>query len=402
MKVHRLIGLLTFATFPTIAGGIEIELRYDYDTSGFFNQPGAKETMRACADFFEDILVDQLEEINAASSGDNRNTWTARPRHPATGNSLEIVNLVVPEDTLIIYLGARDLPGSTAGFATSGLSVSGLTDFFNQVLYRGQTGASDTPATDFGPWGGSISFDTRKFDGSDRIWNFSLTETDTTKTDFVGVALHEICHLLGVGTADSWKDRAGDDLLFQGATSITANGGTAPALDSNKGHWSNSGSGPYQSTTFNSFGAPHGESQRVLTNAISLNNGGNHNVLTDLDLAALIDIGWEIKLPASGTVSVANGEVNFKVPTNTGFTYRILQGNLNSQFTNLGEAISGDGSAQTVVVPLVASGKDFFRFGVSTNSTSARAARNRIVIPSSEILSHEWSWQSKNCCAHSH
>ena len=137
-------------------------------------------------------------------------------------------------------------------------------------------------------------------------------------------------------------------------------------------------------------------------NAISLNNGGNHNVLTDLDLAALIDIGWEIKLPASGTVSVANGEVNFKVPTNTGFTYRILQGNLNSQFTNLGEAISGDGSAQTVVVPLVASGKDFFRFGVSTNSTSARAARNRIVIPSSEILSHEWSWQSKNCCAHSH
>ena len=402
MKVPRFIGLLTFATFPTTASGIEIELRYDYDTSGFFNQPGAKETMRACANFFEDILVDQLEEINAATSGDNRNTWTALPRHPATGNSLEIVNLVVPEDTLIIYLGARDLPGSTAGVATSGLSVSGVQNFLDQVLYRSQTGASDTPATDFGPWGGSISFDTRKFDGSNRPWNFSLTETDPTKTNFVGVALHEICHLLGVGTADSWKDRAGNDLLFQGTTSIAANGGTAPALDSNKGHWSNSGSGPYQSTTFNSFGAPHGASQRVLMNAISLNNGGSHNVLTDLDLAALIDIGWEIKLPASGTVSVANGEVNFKVPTNTGFTYRILQGNLNSQFTNLGEAISGDGSAQTVVVPLVASGKDFFRFGVSTNSTSARAARNRIVIPSSEILSHEWSWQSKNCCAHSH
>ena len=216
------------------------------------------------------------------------------------------------------------------------------------------------------------------------------------------MALHEICHLLGIGTADSWKDRAGNDLLFQGTTSTAANGGTAPSLDSDKGHWSNSGSGPYQSTTFNSFGTPHGESQRVLMNAISLNNGENHNVLTDLDLAALIDIGWKINLPAIGTISVANGEVNFKVPTSTGFTYRILQGNINSQFTNSGETISGDGSIQTVVVPQAASRRDFFRFGVSTDSAAARAARKRIVIPSSKILSHEWSWQSKNCCAHPH
>lgn len=129
-----------------------------------------------------------------------------------------------------------------------------MTSFFNQVLYRGQTGASDTPSTNYGPWGGSISFDTRKFDGSARVWNFSLTETDTFKTDFVG-------------NADSWLDRAG-----------------------------------------------------------------------------LIEISWEVKLPASGTASVANGEVHLKVPTITGFTYRILQGNLNAQFVNLGHAIAGNRS----------------------------------------------------------
>lgn len=400
MKIPRFVGLITFTALPMAVNGIEIELRYDYDTSGFFNQPGAKEAMRACADFFEEILVDELDEINAATSGDNRNIWSARPWHPATGNTLEIENLVVPANTLIIYPGARDLPGTTAGFATTGTSVSGVTSFFNQVLYRGQTGASDTPSTNYGPWGGSISFDTRKFDGSARVWNFSLTETDTSKTDFVGIALHEICHILGIGNADSWLDRAGSDLLFQGATSVAANGGSAPALTSNKGHWTNSGDGPYQSTTFNSFGAPHGESQRVLMSPISINNGGGHNVLTDLDLAGLIDIGWEIKLPASGTVSVANGEVHFKVPTNTGFTYRILQGNLNSQFANLGDAIAGNGSTQTMTFPLAPSGKDFFRFAVSTDSAAARPAPRKIAKPSSGILSHEWSWQSKNCCAH--
>jgi len=133
---------------------------------------------------------------------------------------------------------------------------------------------------------------------------------------------------------------------------------------------------------------------------ISINNGGGHNILTDLDLAGLIDIGWEIKLPASGTVSVANGEVHFKVPTNTGFTYRILQGNLNSQFANLGDAIAGNGSTQTMTFPLAPSGKDFFRFAVSTDSAAARPAPRKIAKPSSGILSHEWSWQSKNCCAH--
>ena len=170
--------------------------------------------MRACADCFEQILVDDLEEINTATSGDHRNTWTATRWHPATGNLLEITNLVVPADALIIYPGARDLPGTMAGFATTGTSVSRVTNFFNQVLYRGEAGASDTPSTDNGPLSGSISFDTRKFDGSTHVWNFPLTETSTSKTDFVGVALHEFCHILGIGNTGSWIDRAGNDLLF--------------------------------------------------------------------------------------------------------------------------------------------------------------------------------------------
>lgn len=379
---------------------IEIDLRYDYDTSGFFNQAGSKEAMRACADFFEKILTDELAEINAATSGNNQNTWSARPLHPATGASLDLVNLVVPQDTLIIYLGARDLPGSTTGFATSGISVSGFPAFFNTVFYRGQAGAEANPATDFGPWGGSIAFDTRLPNGNTRVWNFSTRTADPGKADFIGVALHEICHLLGIGTAHSWTGRAGSDLLFQGAASTAANGGTAPKLTSDKGHWTNSSPGPYQSPAFGSFATPHGINQDTLMNPVSNNFGVNHLVVTDLDLAGLIDIGWQVSLPATGAISVLDGQVTFRIPTNTTFTYQIQRGNLMTPFVNLGSPITGDGSVQISTTPVPASQRDFFRFMINGNAPAARSARGISIPAPLEIQTGQASWCVKGCCHH--
>ena len=42
MKIPRLIGLLAFIAIPMTISGIEF--RYDYDTSGVFNHPGAQDT----------------------------------------------------------------------------------------------------------------------------------------------------------------------------------------------------------------------------------------------------------------------------------------------------------------------------------------------------------------------
>lgn len=393
-----LLALLT--SLVSSSEAIKIDLRYDYDTSNFFDQPGSKEAMRSCADFFEQILSDELGEINAATSGDQRNTWSARPQHPATGSPLTIVDLVVPANTLIIYPGARNLPGTTTGFATSGLSVSGVTNFFNAVLYRGQAGADDDPATDFGAWGGSISFDTQLSNGDPRIWNFSTTEADSSRTNFVGVALHELCHILGIGNADSWLAQADENLLFQGKASVAANDGTPPEVSENKSHWAGSSPGPYQSQSFGSFFTPHGLSQRTLMSPISVNGGGNHFVITDLDIAALIDIGWQVSLPATGSVSVADGEVIFKIPTTTDFTYRVQQSNTLNAFTNLGNPISGDGSVQTITTPVSAAQRDFFRFVVSGNPTPAGAAR-RIAPPAAfELKTAQSQWCSKGCCHH--
>ena len=398
----RRFFLLCSSLFSTHLGALEIELRYEYDTSGFFDQVGSREAMRACADFFEELITDELSEINAGTSGNEANTWAARPLNPSTGARLNLVDLVVPENTLIIYPGARDLSGGSAGLAATGFSVNGFQPFFDQVTMRGQSGAGDSPASDFGPWGGSIAFDTRLSSGSPRVWSFSLTGQVPGTTNFVGVALHEICHLLGIGASESWSDQSNDQFFFEGPASLAANDGTRPKVTGDKGHWATQAPGPYRSDAFGSFGTPHGLEQQALMNTEIVSSEGNLSVITDLDLASLIDIGWQVQIPASGSITVAGGQATFRIPTNTAFSYRVQQGDLIAPFSDLGPTIAGDGTVKTVVSPTAPNPKNFYRFVASRNlaAPAPDALRLRQDAPGMVLQSHEWAWSSKGCCAH--
>lgn len=394
-----------FGTLPLLAffavsplEGIKIELRYDYDESDFFDQAGSREAMRACADFFENLLMDELSEINPATSGSDQNSWVALPQNPATGTLLELTDLVVPADTLIIFPGARDLPGTTTGFATSGLSVSGFSDFFETVLYRGQAGAQEDPARDFGTWGGSISFDAREPGGETRRWNFSTTVAVADETNFVGVALHEIMHLLGVGNADSWRGLIDENGFFQGEASIAALGGSAPQVEPNQSHWLGSTPGPYQAPTFGSFGSLHGVDQRVLMSPVSLNTDTSHKVITDLDLGALIDIGWEVLPPVRGGISVAGDDVRLEIPTSTSFFYQVQQGDLEMPFVDFGGPLPGDGSVQTIVVPLSAAPQNFFRFVIRARPEAAGLILPVGPVEPPRLRRFTSLWSAEGCC----
>lgn len=381
---------------------IEIDLRYDYDTSGFFNQPGAKAAMRQCADFFENILTDSLERIDARATGRVQNTWTARPKNPTTGATLQLVDLIVPEDTVIIYLGARDLGGFTTGEASSGSSYGGFPSFFETVAGRGQAGALDDPATDYGPWGGSIAFDTRNNNGTTREWNFSTTETSGSKTDFVGVALHELCHILGIGFADSWMELAPEEGgAFVGPASTAANGGTSPWVDPFRGHWAGSSPGPYISPAYGSFGTPHGLPQKALMSSFSSIGLPDIAVVTDLEIAGLIDLGWEVVIPAQGMTLgfLANGGVELTIPTTSNFTYQLQRGTLVAPFANLGPAIAGDGSLKTYVDPNPPEMRGFYRFAIS-NGSAMRARSSQQVSNPFEIRTGSYFWVTEDCCPH--
>jgi Ca2+-binding RTX toxin-like protein len=246
---------------------------YSLDTNSFFDTQLKRDVFQAAADSVASRLTDNLSAINPGPAGMGiTNTWTSSFSHPATGATHNIVDPVIAEDSLVIFAGGRDLSGSAAGLGgPGGFSVSGTAEFVNLVESRGQTGALDMPATDFGPWGGSIAFD------SETAWHFGLTTDglEGHETDFISVAQHEVAHLLGFGTASSWNTYVAGG-VFSGPDSVAEFGSNVP-LHGDDAHWAT--------------GTMSGGQEAGLTPSL-LN--GTRGLLTKLDMAALSDIGWSV------------------------------------------------------------------------------------------------------------
>ena len=167
------------------------------DTSGFFSgEEGANRlaVLNAAANDLESRLNDDLNAITAPPP---LASWTTEFSHPSTGADHTITNLLVPANTIIVYVGARDLAGSTDGEASMPAntfdvhSASGEA-WADNVRARGQAGALLAAPTDVGPWGGSIAFD------SLTVWYAGLGgNVPSGKDDLYTVAQHELGHLLG-------------------------------------------------------------------------------------------------------------------------------------------------------------------------------------------------------------
>ncbi|MHC4879477.1 MAG: hypothetical protein ACYTGL_23730, partial [Planctomycetota bacterium] len=253
-----------------------ISIDYTLDTNNFFDTPEKMDLLQLAADSLTDRLTDTLTAIEPGPSGFGfDNEWTATFNHPGTGSGHMITDMAVAADTLIVFAGGRSLGGSTVGFGgPGGFDASGTEEFLDNVASRGQSGALGTPETDFGPWGGAITFDT----GTN--WHFGETTDglDGSETDFLSVAEHELAHLLGFGTADSWAtQRSGSS--FVGAAAVAEFGGNVP-LDGDRSHWAD--------------GTMSDGREANLTPSL-LN--GTRGLFTSLDFAALDDIGWDVSAP---------------------------------------------------------------------------------------------------------
>ena len=221
-------------------------------------------------------------------------TSTATFNNPQTGASDSEVDKLVPADTLIVFVGARDLSGGTLGLAgPGGWSASGTSTWIDTLKQRGETSAFGAGATDFAPWGGQITIDT--FDGaSARDWNFDYAAAPSAgQADLYSVLLHELGHVLGYGTSDSWNTHvvAGSPSVFTGTLSSLAHGGSVN-LHTDLGHWA-------IGTMSSSGGLPQ---EAAMDPNISL---GTRKTFTELDVAGLGDLGWVVvPEPSSIVMSV--------------------------------------------------------------------------------------------------
>jgi hypothetical protein len=237
---------------------ILIQLDYSRDVSGFFNNAEARATLEQVASELGNSLNANLSAITPGGG----NTWTATFFDPASGGTTSISNLSIGANTIKVFVGARSLAGSEAGFGGfGGYSISGTQAWLNVVQQRGHGG--------FAPWGGSITFD------SNQNWHFgsSTSGLDSSKLDFYSVASHELGHVLGLGTAPQWKNLVSGG-TFRGGSAMSAYGGAVP-VSGGGDHWANGITVNGQAVSLDPS-LPYG--QRV--------------GFTSLDAAALNDLGW--------------------------------------------------------------------------------------------------------------
>lgn len=269
------------------SNAITIDFDYTYDSNNFFATQERRDVLEAAASYFTG-LQDQLTAIEATGF----NTWTASFRNPS--NPSELINLqdlYLPENTIKIYVGGANLAGNVVGTAASGgFSASGSFDFFNNLINRGQGETQGSNAIDYATWGGSLYFNNTV------NWNSSLADPMSNQTDLFSVALHELGHIFGIGLSDRWKALRvlrEDGFYFTGEAAKAANGGNEIKLNNEADHFAEG-----------TLSTVNGVVQEASLDPSLLQ--GTRKEFTDLEYAALQDIGWQ--LPPVVTTPIVTDE----------------------------------------------------------------------------------------------
>jgi hypothetical protein len=239
---------------------IAVQLDYSFDSAGFFNDP----TRRAILQQAVNNIASQIDANLPAIVAPPGTSWSQTFYNPANGQQASVFNPVVPENTLVIYVGGRSMGGPAAAFGGSGgYSAAGSQAWYNALAARGPGGSL--------LWGGSMTFDSN----TDWFFGNSISGIGRNQVDFMSVAEHEFGHVLGIGTAARWFNQSSGG-YFHGPASKSIYGGPVP-LSPDNAHWADGVTIGGKDSSFDPT-IPRGT-------RVSLNS---------LDYAGLKDLGWSV------------------------------------------------------------------------------------------------------------
>lgn len=246
----------------TTSSTFDIQFDYRFDSTNWFTSE-RRALLNQAAKIWEDIIQDEFSNIASGEPIDLTN--------PTTGVN-ESFNTEFVIDDLLVFVGA----GQTGG----ALALGGP---FGQWFIGSEQDTRFNEA-DFEPWTGDISFD------PNANWFFDSTpntagDIPNNANDFLSVAVHELGHVLGIGTSDAF-----DNLIssgnFAGANTKALNSGQSVPLDAFGGHVKDS----Y---------VPSGQSGEAAMDPTLLT--GSRKLPSALDLALLNDIGYGVDYSKSVT-----------------------------------------------------------------------------------------------------
>jgi Ca2+-binding RTX toxin-like protein len=288
---------------------MKIKFDYRFDTKGFFDNPEARAALEKAGTIWSNLLNDDFNNIPAGVE--------LTVQNPQTGADETLV-LDEEIDDLVIFVGAAATPFENQNIGGTGaelnnsecccsfcftiknsidLSQRGIlngdrepianletesivlaqakydgTDLIADIFQRRISGnfrGRGVVTSDFEPWIGAISFD------EDIDWDFSIkaADLDPNKFDFITVVLHEIAHVLGIGTSPAFTT-IGEGGTFDGVNALEVNNNRGIPLESTLDH------------VLDGF-----SNNSVLLDPIF---GDGRTLPSNIDLALLADIGYEI------------------------------------------------------------------------------------------------------------
>lgn len=276
MSIRRGTPLTVTRLEDRLTPTINVLYDFRFDTAGFFtNHPDRIATIRAAAAELGGQFADTLTAIPFPTTPGE--FWKAQFERPSgVGQDEEITNLLVPSNSIVVFVGARDLFGEPVE-ASSGRDVFGSPAWNDLVRGRGQANSYGAgTATDYSPWGGSITFDL--FNN----WHYGLEPPGgSTEYDLYMATQKALLHILGFGTGDAWNRIASGDQFF-GPQAVGLFGGPVPLDD-----------GPDGELNYVWAEDTLSQGQRTLMDR-DLEDGERIKP-TPLDLAAMTDIGWTLQ-----------------------------------------------------------------------------------------------------------
>ena len=392
-----LIAVVALALPSQRAEGIEIVPIYE-NAGGLFPEGGeARAAVDAVCEFYSELIIDSLAAVDPSDF--NGVTWTPIYNDPSTTEVRSFgTNRVIPKDVYYLFVGSRPLPGNTVGQGggTTFREATNSAPWLALVDGRGEPGASGdfSQRTDFGPWGGIVTFD------NDRQWDFSLDRRSTTNlTSFVSVALHEVAHALGFGVANSYLNLISGGGFTGPRTRALFGGGTVPLSDvahfredglnicTEPEDFATNGVADIIGGSYKIFGTPRGRRQQVLMDTTTCLADTFHPVMTNFDMAVLMDLGWEIQeeLDLDGLgLEIETGE-DPRTPTitfvgQTGFTYQLERSSNLLTWVDIGSPVIGRERRATLSDSAPAGDGFYYRVTVTNPSPPPPVAQS-IALP---------------------
>ena len=199
----------------------KIQIDYRYDRSGFFADPVRKKALEGACRIWGRLLSDSFANVPKGTFIRVRDP--EKPTEPALSLTIDY-----EIDDLLVFVGSADLPAGVTGIAAPTAGLSGVTDATLQASLQQRFDGAP-----FQPWTAWISFDRGTPFHFDPDPELGAT-VPAGSIDFTSVALHELGHALGFGTADAFKAKI-DGTTFTGTKTLALFGGPLP-LTSDLGH----------------------------------------------------------------------------------------------------------------------------------------------------------------------